>query len=418
MELRGLFHKIFGALGGGRRQTEQAELLNSYTNVYTPWDGNAYDDPTVRDCVDTIARHFGKMNPRHVVRQGGKIQKTVEDNLNYLLTTKPNVLMTTSEFLEKVAAQYLTYNNAFVYPQRDAGGRLVALWPLHFEEVELREHADELYCKFTFGTGKQTTVPYDNIVHIRRQFNRDDVWGEEQGRIMRDDLSTLKAVKSSIVNAVNNFGSLRGILHWKSTLRPEDEKAAWQKFIDTYASSKNGSGIGSLDNKADFQQITTTVTTFNAAQMQFARDAIYRHFGLNDSIVTGKYTEDEYIAFYESVLEPIAVKLAQELTDKLFTPRERGFGNEIVLETNRLSYMSVASKIKVCQALTPIGCISINEVREMFGYAGVEDGDERQVSLNYVKAGDQSAYQTGNTGGGDDNGQGDSSDDDEATASE
>ena len=418
MELRGLFQKIFGALGGGRRQTEQAELLNSYTNVYSPWDGNAYDDPTVRDCVDTIARHFGKMNPRHVVRQGGKIQKTVEDNLNYLLTTKPNALMTTSEFLEKVAAQYLTYNNAFVYPQRDAGGGLVALWPLHFEQMELREHADELYCKFTFGTGKQTTVPYDSIVHIRRQFNRDDVWGEEQGRIMRDDLSTLKAVKSSIVNAVNNFGSLRGILHWKSTLRPEDEKAAWQKFIDTYASSKNGSGIGSLDNKADFQQITTTVTTFNAAQMQFARDAIYRHFGLNDSIVTGKYTEDEYIAFYESVLEPIAVKLAQELTDKLFTPRERGFGNEIVLETNRLSYMSVASKIKVCQALTPIGCISINEVREMFGYAGVEDGDERQVSLNYVKAGDQSAYQTGNAGGGDDNGQGDSADDDEAAASE
>ena len=71
MELRGLFQKIFGVLGGGRRQTEQAELLNSYTNVYSPWDGNAYDDPTVRDCVDTIARHFGKMNPRHVVRQGG-----------------------------------------------------------------------------------------------------------------------------------------------------------------------------------------------------------------------------------------------------------------------------------------------------------------------------------------------------------
>ena len=80
--------------------------------------------------------------------------------------------------------------------------------------------------------------------------------------------------------------------------------------------------------------------------------------------------------------------------------------------------MSVASKIKVCQALTPIGCISINEVREMFGYAGVEDGDERQVSLNYVKAGDQSAYQTGNTGGGDDNDQGDSKDDDAADVAE
>lgn len=132
--------------------------------------------------------------------------------------------------------------------------------------------------------------------------------------------------------------------------------------------------------------------------MEFARDSIYRHFGLNDNIVTGRYSEDEYIAFYESVLEPIAVKLSQELTEKLFTSREKGWGNEIVMESNRLSFMSVASKIKVCEALTPIGCISINEVREMFGYAGVEGGDERQVSLNYVKAGDQSAYQTGKDG--------------------
>ena len=401
MQIRSLFAKIFGK--GNDPQTEQAKLLNSYSNVYTPWSGNAYDDPTVRDCVDTIARHFGKMAPRHVVRRDGRIQKRVEDNMDYLLSTKPNPLMTTSEFLEKVAAQYMTYNNAFVYPQRDASGRLVAVWPLCFEQVELREYEHELYCRFTFGTGQCTTPPYSAIVHIRRQFARDDIWGDEAGKILRDDLSTLKAIKSSIVNAVQNFGSLRGILHWKQTLRPEDEQRAWKKFVDTYATSKNGSGIGSLDNKADFQQITTTVTTFNAAQMMFARDNIYRHFGLNDAIVTGKYTEDEYIAFYESVLEPMAVKLAQELTDKLFTAREKGFGNEIILESNRLSYMSVASKIKVCQALTPIGCISINEVREMFGYAGVLDGDTRQVSLNYVKAADQSAYQTGkdSTEGGD-----------------
>ncbi len=112
------------------------------------------------------------------------------------------------------------------------------------------------------------------------------------------------------------------------------------------------------------------------------------------------------------------MKLSQELTEKLFTKRERGWGNEVVLESNRLSYMSVASKIKVCEALTPIGCISINEVREMFGYAGVEGGDERQVSLNYIKATDQSAYQTGSSKGGEadeedeENGTADHADDD------
>ena len=51
----------------------------------------------------------------------------------------------------------------------------------------------------------------------------------------------------------------------------------------------------------------------------------------------------------------------------------------------------------------------------MFGYAGVEGGDERQVSLNYIKATDQSAYQTGSPKGGEadeEDGVADNADDD------
>lgn len=407
MQLRSIFQKIFGSeksyAGAGL-----LKLLNSYNNVYTPWDGNAYDDSTVRDCIDTIARHFGKMRIRHIRRSDGKIIETVQDKLNYLLSTKPNDFMTSSEFLEKFIAQYYSYNNAFIYIQRDVNGGVVALWPLDFSMVELLQKDSDIFCRFTFGGGKRTTVPYTDIVHVRRHYNRDDFFGDDNCRVIKEDLTTLRACKASIINAVKNFGALRGIIKWAQVLRPEDEKAAWQRFVETYASGKNGSGIGSLDKKADFQQINTTVTTFDANQMQYTKETIYEHYGLNANIVKGNYKEDEYIAFYESVLEPVAVKLSQELTDKLFTEREQGWGNEVIMETNRLSYMSVASKIKVCQALTPIGCITINEVREMFGYAGVEGGDKRQISLNYVNADDQSLYQTGK------NGDSSSDDDDDA----
>lgn len=48
--------------------------------------------------------------------------------------------------------------------------------------------------------------------------------------------------------------------------------------------------------------------------------------------------------------------------------------------------MSVASKIKICETLIPTGGLTINEIREIFGYAGIEGGDERLISLNFVKA--------------------------------
>ena len=44
------------------------------------------------------------------------------------------------------------------------------------------------------------------------------------------------------------------------------------------------------------------------------------------------------------------------------------------------------------------GAITINEYRELLYYEPIEDGDVRMVSLNFVKAGDQSQYQVGGDG--------------------
>jgi phage portal protein len=396
LQFRSLFNKVFGKEKEYKDVTA-LKLLNGYTNAYTPFSGNAYDDATVRDCIDTIARHFGKMRPKHVIKDNGKIIKTIDDRLNYLLGSYPNELMTASEFLEKVIAQYYTYNNAFIYIKWDiALEKIEALYPLDFPLLEiLEDRENNLYARFTFGGGERTVVPYSSIIHIRRHFNRDEIFGDDNSRIMIEDLSTLKAAKASIVNAVKSFTALRGYLRWLTTMRPEDMKKAHDDFVNTYTTN-NPSGVASTDNKVEFHELSTKVTTFNSQQMNYVRDNIYKHFGLNENIIMGKYTEDEYIAFYESILEPVAIKLAQEMTDKIFTRRERGRGNEIILESNRLNFMSVASKIKVCETLIPTGGMTINEIRAIFGYAGIEGGDERLISLNFVKAKDQSLYQTGN----------------------
>ena len=65
-------------------------------------------------------------------------------------------------------------------------GNIIALWPLNFNNLELYEDkVGNLYCRFTFGTGEQATVPYEEMIHIRRHFNRDDVFGDPEERIKR-----------------------------------------------------------------------------------------------------------------------------------------------------------------------------------------------------------------------------------------
>ena len=59
--------------------------------------------------------------------------------------------------------------------------------------------------------------------------------------------------------------------------------------------------------------------------------------------------------------------------------------------------MSTASKVKIAEAMIPAGAIKRNEIRELFRvrWTACTEGEEIVVSLNYVKAKDQSLYQTG-----------------------
>lgn len=396
MEWRSMFRWIFGG-GSNPTNLTRAKMLNGYSNEYTPWSGNAYDNATVRSCVDTIARHASKLNPRHVVRKNGRVVKNVDDPLNGLLEFSPNPLMTSAEFIEKMINQYMTTNNLFVYIQRDGNGNVLALWPLNFEQLSLYEDNEGvLYAKFTFGTGERETVPYDDLIHIRRHFNRDDIFGDPDNRVLVEDLTLLGSVHTAIINVVKNFGKLRGIIKFNQTLRPDDMKSKFQTFTDNFVNPmKNGSGVAPMDNTQEYQQLTVDGTTFDASQMSYARDNIYKYFGISEKIIMGTYSEAEFIAFYESVIEPIAVKLSQEFTRKIFSDREQGFGNEVMFESNRLNYLSVTSKINICKQLLPAGILTVNDAREMFGYAPVPDGDDRIVSLNYIKAKDQTKYQTG-----------------------
>ena len=95
------------------------------------------------------------------------------------------------------------------------------------------------------------------------------------------------------------------------------------------------------------------------------------------------------------MIEPIAIQLSLECTFKLLSERERGCGNKIVFTADRLQYATLQTRTNIGAQLFDRGIITINEYRELLYYEPIEDGDVRMVSLNYVKADEQSIYQIG-----------------------
>ena len=69
----------------------------------------------------------------------------------------------------------------------------------------------------------------------------------------------------------------------------------------------------------------------NAMQQANTKERLYAFFNTNEKIVHSNYTEDEWNSYFEAVIEPVAIQLGEEYSRKLFTRRERGFGNGIFL---------------------------------------------------------------------------------------
>jgi len=392
-ERRGLFDFIFG-----RRRTEDVGLrltLIGYGSVFSEWPGNPYQADVVRSAVDAIARNAAKLKPRHIRRVEGKILPPANAQIERLLQVRPNPNMSTYDMLYKVVTTLMIENNAFIYPQRDADGNLIAIWPISCSRAEFFEDkSGAIYVRFIMRDNRLRVVPYSELIHLRRHFHKSDVGGEDNSPI-NATLNAITVTNEGLAQAVKSSASLRGLLKFMGMLKDEDIARQRDRFVKEYLDVSKSGGIAALDSKAEYIELKNDPKIINAPQMKELRDAVYRYFGVSESIVQSKYTEDEWNAFYESVIEPLAVQLSLEFTAKLFSERERGFGNEIIFESNRLQYASVNSKIALVEKLIDRGLLTLNEAREVFNLGPVDGGDKRLVSLNLVSAQYQDLYQLG-----------------------
>ena len=153
--------------------------MDGNTPIYSQYGTNIYASDVVQQALKCIVDEMKKLNPTHVRYNGADPvpvkNSSVQDVLNY-----PNDLMTTSEFLEKICWLLLMNYNVFVIPtyytwiDEKTGAevrRYEALYPIKPTQVDFIEDASgKLYVTFWFWNGEQTTVAYDDVIHIRYNY--------------------------------------------------------------------------------------------------------------------------------------------------------------------------------------------------------------------------------------------------------
>jgi HK97 family phage portal protein len=327
-------------------ETTQLKMLNGYMPIFTTLSGEPYDSDEVRAAVDAIARNAAKLKAKHIRKINNEIQPQ-NSALEKMLQVRPNPYMDAYTFFYKVITNLYMSNNSFIFVDVDKMGMVKGFYPVNYSSVELKERSGVVYIKFSFIGGQQITLPYTELIHLRRFFYKHDFYGESNEVALNPTLELINTTNQGIINAVKSSAFIRGILKFTGMLKDSDIAAARNRFVNEYLSLGNNGGIGAIDSKAEFVPLDSKPTIVDDKQMQLISDKVCKYFGIGPKIITSSYSEDEWNAFYESTIEPIAIQMSLEFTSKLFTSREQGHGNEIIFEANRLQYASNTTKINL-----------------------------------------------------------------------
>jgi HK97 family phage portal protein len=271
--------------------------------------------------------------------------------------------MNTYDFIYKIISNLYSNSNAFVYIQKEVGAdgkaRIKAFYPVLASVYQLFQNPNgEIYLQFEFINGQTYYLPYYDIIHLRLFYNKDDIFGSSSN-ILKTDLQTSLTASEGIANAVRTSNNLKGILKFTNTmLKPEDIKKSKETFVKDYLNLENTSGIASLDAKAEFQPVKIDPITLDKAQMEQVNYNIYDYFGISEKIVRNSFTDDEWNAFFEGVIEPRAMQMSYEFTNKIFTEKAIDEGNKIVFTANRLQYQSLEKKKKILEVALPYGLLT------------------------------------------------------------
>jgi phage portal protein BeeE len=363
----------------------------------TAFDKEAYENELCRAIIDTIATHAAKAQAMHVVVDKNDRIKEIKYDSPYskLLNGMPNGLMTGYDLKYRLFSQQEQYTGAFCYVKWN-GIQPEMILPIDYVNVEIMPVKGGGYAiQFMEKDGIQTILPLEDVIVLRKLFGKGEVIGD--GNIpVQNTMNMIKAADEGNMAALSVSNKVRGLLKQKkSMMAPGDVQKGTDDFATRFKAAAANGGIIGVDSMEEYTQLNAQTLTMNAPQLIEIKKNLNRYWHVSEAIVVGDYTDIQFQAFFESVVEPRLIQASQAFTNGFFTKREKEVGNRLIFNTSIMMHASIQNKLNIVRESRETGLLTPNEQRELFGYAPVEGGDERLVSLNFVKESDQSKYQTG-----------------------
>ena len=356
--------------------------LTAYRPVFTSWGGAIYESEIVRAAIDARARHISKLKVELIGSANPSLQSKLRQG--------PNQWQTWSQFLYRVSTILDINNTAFVVPVFDERMIITGVYPVLPSRCSLLEYDKELWLRYQFNHGEIAAVEFRKCAVLTKHQYKSDFFGDPNSAI-EETMKLIHIQNEGIEEAVKNTSTFRFMAQLSNFAKPEDLALERKRFTreNLATDSEAGGFLLFPSTYKDIRQIDVKPYTVDPDQMKAIRENVYNYFGVNEDVLQNKAFGDAWSAFYEGAIEPFAIQFSESMSKALFSERERAQGSQLMLTANRLQYMSNSDKLNVTAQLLDRGLFSINEAREVWNLAPVENGDVRVIRGEYYSADDK-----------------------------
>ena len=353
--------------------------LTAYRPAFTTWNGAIYESLIVRASIDARARHISKLK----VETYG----TANPSLQSKMKLAPNQWQTWSQFLYRVSSILDVYSNCIITPVFDDYMTITGYYPVLPTKCEIIDYKGEPWLRYKFSNGQIGAVEFKKCAILTRHQLRNDFFGEPNNAL-DETMKLLHIQREGVEEAVKNTSTFRFMARLNNFATDEDIRKEANRFSrENFATDSESGGFLLFPNKyTDIKQIDVKPYTVDSDQLKLIYANVYNYFGVNEDILQSKAIGDSWSAFYESCVETFAIQFSETMTKAMFSERERAQGSGLIATSNRLQFMSNSDKLTISSTMLDRGVMSINEIRDIWNLAPVEDGDRRIIRGEYYDA--------------------------------
>lgn len=374
----------------------------------------AMQTTAVYACVRILAEAVASL-PLHVYEyqdDGGK--KLVHDHpLYYLLHDEPNPEMTSFVFRETLMSHLLIWGNAYAQIIRDGAGRVLGLYPLLPDKMEVqRDDKGNIYYVYSRNSDENPTfkeygnikLKVEDVLHIPG-LGFDGLIGYSPIAMAKNAVGMTLACEEYGASFFANGANPGGVLEHPGVLKdPSKVRESWNSV---YRGVSNAHKIAVLEEGMKYQQIGIPPEEAQFLETRkFQINEIARLYRIPPHMVgdldksSFSNIEQQSLEFVKYTLDPWVIRWEQSLQKSLLLPGEKG-KYFIKLNVDGLLRGDYQSRMNGYAVGRQNGWFSANDIREMENMNPIPDeegGNLYLINGAMTKLADAGAFAKTDTG--------------------